>query len=246
VPNGGIGTYNGLTAHLLAGRGWKVHLLYCGADPGGRALDRAERRLRAAGIGFSSLDRFEPPAAYRVPGVHPCEDVDRSERVRLALQVLHETHHFGLIEFADWGGLGFRAVQAHRCGLAFADARMIVKLHGSTQWMREGNRQWIKDENELQLDFCERYAFENADVQASPSRSMLGYARQAGWNVGPDARVTPYPLPDPGDGPPPELPEGPPEVVFFGRLETRKGLEVFVQIARRLPPERRCRRGAGP
>ncbi len=156
--------------------------------------------------------------------------------MRLALQRLDDERRFDLIEFADWGGLGFRSVQARRAGLAFASARLVVTLHGPTQWMREANRQWIKDEDELQLDFCERYAFENADVQASPSRYLLEYVRQAGWAVRPDALVAPYPVPD-APGPPPGLGDGPPEVVFFGRLETRKGLELFVEVARGLPPE---------
>ena len=136
-------------------------------------------------------------AAPALPGPQrpPAEDVDRSERVRLLLEELHRVYHFGLIEFAEWGGLGFRAIQARRAGVAFHDVPLLVKLHSSTQWMREGNCQWIKDKNELQLDYCERYSFENADVQASPTQYMLDYARGVGWAMRPDARVTPYPTP---------------------------------------------------
>ena len=37
-------------------------------------------------------------------------------------------YHFSLIEFAEWGGLGFRAIQARRAGVAFRDVPLLVKL----------------------------------------------------------------------------------------------------------------------
>src|SRR5205085_8469886 len=121
--------------------GWKVHGLYAGevSGPDERAGGRAS--LERAGVGFSWLGDFTPPPLSRASSVHPNEDVDRSERVRLLLEELHREYHFGLIEFAEWGGLGFRAIQARRAGIAFHDVPLLVKLHSSTQWMREGNCQ---------------------------------------------------------------------------------------------------------
>src|SRR5205823_8488537 len=119
------------------------------------------------------------------------------------------------------------------CGSALTDVRMLVKLHSSSQWMREGNGFWPRNEEDLQLDYCERYAFENADVQASPSRYMFEYARSIGWNVRSDARVIPNPAVS-REGEAAAEPQrrgsaaaspSRPELVFFGRLETRKGLE---------------------
>src|SRR5262249_25034156 len=86
-----------------------------------------------------------------------------------------------------------------------------------------------------QLDYCERYSFENADVQTSPSQYMLDYARSVGWSVRPDARVTPNPIAqDTMIGAPRGTVS---EVVYFGRLETRKGLEVFVEAVEGLATE---------
>jgi glycosyltransferase involved in cell wall biosynthesis len=236
MRNGGIGTYNWLMAHLLASQGWHVHVLYCGAVPPRKDLQTVTRRLREAGIGWSNLLDFEQPAELSVEGVTDIVQVYLAERVRYALEELHQQHRFDLIEFGEWGALGFRCIQAKRAGLAFLDTRLIVRLHSSSQWMREGNHQWLADPNEVEVDYCERYAFEHADIQVSPSRYMFDYARQVGWNVRPDACVIPYPYPEPDfvpDKPPAaELPE----LVFFGRLETRKGLEVFVNVVRQLDP----------
>src|SRR5262249_11444235 len=236
MRNGGIGTYNWLMAHLLAGQGWDVHVLYCGTLPPRKDMQAVTERLRTAGIGWSCLHDFEQPAVLDVEGITDIVQVYLSERVRYVLEELHAQHHFDLIEFGEWGALGFRCVQAKRAGLAFQDARLIVKLHSSSQWMREGNHLWLADPNEVEVDYCERYAFEHADIQLSPSRYMLDYARQIGWAVRPDARVISYPYPEPEFAPerPPGLPA--PELVFFGRLETRKGLEVFVRAVRQLDP----------
>jgi glycosyltransferase involved in cell wall biosynthesis len=235
MRNGGIGTYNALLAHLLTAHGWYVHVLYCGDPPRRRETERLAARLGAAGIGWSSLDDFPVPPRLQVPGVTDVAPVLRMERVRHALEELHRRHRFELAEFAEWGGLGFRAIQARRAGVAFVDLPMVVKLHSSSQWLREGNRQWMADPAEVEVDYCERYAFEHADVQLSPSRYMLEYARRIGWDVRPDARVLAYPHPRP-DVIPAIAADGTPEIVFFGRLETRKGLEVFLKAVRDLPP----------
>jgi glycosyltransferase involved in cell wall biosynthesis len=233
--NGGIGTYNWLMAHLLAGEGWRVHVLYCGAVRSARDLAAVTDQLAGSGIGWSCLHDFDEPPVLRVPGTHDAAPVHLSDRVRYALEELHGEHHFDLAEFGEWGALGFRSIQARRAGLAFADLPLAVKLHSPSQWMREGNHLWLTDPAELEVDYCERYAFENADLQLSPSRYMLDYAAGIGWKVRPDARVISYPFPAPQF-----VPAGPaagtPEVVFFGRLETRKGLEVFLEAARQLGP----------
>lgn len=236
VRNGGIGTYNWLLAHTLASSGWKVHVLYCGPveDP----LMQADipHRLAQAGIGFSNLDGFPTPQNLKLVSPREPEYVFHSDRVRNAIEELHRRHHFDLIEFADWKGVGFRTVQARMSGQAFQDVRIIVKLHSPSQWLREGNLCWMERGDNLRLDFCERYSFENADLQLSPSQYMLDYVRSVGWNARSDARVVPNPFPKPIACHPRVMSPKVREIVFFGRLETRKGLEVFLEAVKDLDP----------
>jgi GT2 family glycosyltransferase/glycosyltransferase involved in cell wall biosynthesis len=234
LRNGGIGTYNWLMAHLLAGTGWYVHVLYCG-DVRRRESRRMAARLAEVGIGWSALDDFPVSPLLKLTGITDIFNLELSERTRHALEELHQHHHFDLVEFAEWGGLGFRSIQARRAGVAFTDLPMAVKLHSSSQWMREGNHQWLADHGELEVDYCERYSFEHADVQLSPSQYMFEYVRSIGWVVRPDAQVVPYPYPEPL-AVPAAGPTERPELVFFGRLETRKGLDVFLRAAGDLDP----------
>jgi glycosyltransferase involved in cell wall biosynthesis len=233
---GGLGAYFWSTAHALAARGWRVHLLYAsGPVADAAAAADARCRLADAGITLSLLDEHARPphdGLYRFQG---WSDLIRSERVRWALEELHAAQRFDLIEFAEWGGCGFRSVQARRAGLAFADARLLVKLHSSSQQRREANHLWLSSVDDLRTDYQERYSFEHCDVQLAPCRRLLDCARSNQWRVRPDAQVLgggfpdapPNPTQDPGE---------PREVVFFGRLETRKGLEVFLDACDRLPP----------
>lgn len=234
---GDIGTYCWELAHVLARAGWRVHILYCGPIEDSGALGDVHRRLAEAGIGFSNLDAFTMPRTRGIPVIFgEPEYLFRSEKVRYTLEELHHEHHFDLIEFAGLGTVGFRTIQAKLAGLAFQDVGTIVKLHSSSQWAREGNLAWMADSDDLRRDFCERYAFENATVQMSPSRYMLEYARNIHWKVRADARVLPNPFPEPLLDRQGECGPAAPEIVFFGRLEALKGLEVFVEAAKNLDP----------
>ena len=82
------------------------------------------------------------------------------------------------------------------------------------------------------LDYYERYSFEHADFKTSPSHYMLDWAEQRGWNCR-GAVVVRYACSDlgpwPRTDPTGEEATGLQEVVFFGRLEARKGLPLFVE-----------------
>jgi glycosyltransferase involved in cell wall biosynthesis len=110
------------------------------------------------------------------------------------LQELHATQRFDLVEFPEWQALGFRSVQARRAGVAFTDVPFIVTLHGSSQWRREASHHFMDHPDDLETDFAERYAFENADFQAASSPALLDHARTWGWTVRPGARVIPHGL----------------------------------------------------
>lgn len=237
IRNGGVGTYFWLLAHLLARKGLPVHLLFaCEQIENRAALSDVRGRLAAAGIGLSLLTDFPEPSFWRLPthGSNPL--LQRSERIRHALEILSRKQRLDLIEFADWGACGFRSVQARRTGLALADSRILVRLHGSSQWGRKGNLQGISSREDLRTDFAEQYACEHADLQRSPCRYMLDQARQAGWTIRPEAQVDGYPFPGRPIRPV-NLSGEVNEIVFFGRLEVRKGLLLFLEACRQLDPQ---------
>jgi glycosyltransferase involved in cell wall biosynthesis len=168
---------------LLADSGWQVHLLDCAAAAPPEDENAPGRDLAGAGVGYSRLQDFPLPAALQVPGQSESPFLATSERVRYALEELHRRHRFTLVEFPERGAAGFRAIQARRFGLTFADLRMVVKLHGSGQWLREAGRRWLEQPEDLECDYCERYSFAHADVQLSLSPDLLDHACSSGWQV---------------------------------------------------------------
>jgi glycosyltransferase involved in cell wall biosynthesis len=159
-------------AEALRGQGWRVRVLSLRPVPRGV-------------VGVEALPVADLPDPYRVPHAHgdgPCE---RSDRVRLALERLHAREPFARIEFPALGAAGFRAVQAKRAGLAFADTQLAVRLDGAGAWERRRAGRWPDELSELEGDFAERYAFENACVQVAPDPQALERAREGGWAVRP-------------------------------------------------------------
>jgi glycosyltransferase involved in cell wall biosynthesis/GT2 family glycosyltransferase len=233
--NGGIGTHNWLLAETLAEAGWKVHVLYCGPVEVPGEWGQCHELLSRRGIGLSRLEDYPgPPEDAAGCGVAGWIG-NHSLQVLRALEALDASEHFELIEFAEWTGYGFRAVQARRMGSALTQARIIVKLHSSTQWCREGNRWWMTGADDLIRDYFERYSFEQADHQIAPCAYMLDYARSIGWNVRADAHVVANCFPNAEVQPGVMSEHESPELVFFGRLEARKGLKIFLDAVRSLP-----------
>ncbi|MDB5311905.1 MAG: epsH 3 [Gemmataceae bacterium] len=79
------------------------------------------------------------------------------------------------------GGLGFRALQAKRAGLAFDDVILGVKFDDCSQQIREREQRWPSDLGELELDYIERYSYETADVQRLPDGDVADPVRGLGW-----------------------------------------------------------------
>lgn len=234
--NSGIGTHFALMSRLLARRGWSVHVLFCGELDGGGRSREALGALAREGIAFTPLADLPPSPGRGIPhfgGDDP--ELVLGEHALAGLEALHAEHGFDLIEFPDWRALGLRPIQAKAAGDALVDVPLAVKLHSTSQWQREGNLQWRSAPRELKMEFCERHAFERADVQLSPSRYMLDYTRGIDWAVRDDATVA-YPYPDPEPGSAPQLSEVR-ELVFFGRLERRKGLHLFLDALDSVEPD---------
>jgi glycosyltransferase involved in cell wall biosynthesis len=179
------------TALLLARHGWRVHVLHCHPDFVDRKwLSRVRHLFVDEGVSFSTLDNHPLPAWLRTEVQHGVNKfLSASEHVRRALEELHAATPFDLIEFADRGGAGFRSIQARRVGTAFADVRLLVRLHGPGQLERERNHRWLTDLEDLRTDYAERYAFENSVAQFAPSPGLVDAVRAIGWRVRPELRL---------------------------------------------------------
>lgn len=158
---------------LLLESGAAVHVLYAG--PG--------RPTAFASANVTAVAARDVPASFRVRNVINSCHADHSDAVRCVLARLHAEHRFDRIEFPAAGGLGFRTVQAKRAGLGFADVALTVRLDACNAWLRDQECRWPSGPEELELDFAERYAFEQADFREAPDPALRDYVHRIGWAV---------------------------------------------------------------
>ncbi len=219
IRNGGIGTAFMALAERLRDAGHHVTVLYPPAHSETLPVTVWQERYRSQGIDFVSL---------------------YSEGLTkfLALDAYHwlKKQQFDVIHYHEWRGLGYWLTVAKRCGLAFRDTTLVCQLHSPVDWHRRNSGDLLHDPTEVELDWLERRSAEGADAVYSPSQYMLDYVEAEGWAL-PAARcVLPNLLPSSFAiaESTANAPLAITELVFFGRLESRKGLPLFCRALKAL------------
>lgn len=245
---GGIGTAYTSLAEALADAEHEVTLLFTGWEEGeGRPFNHWVREYRERGIELLRL----PQAAPR--GIETGHrHAVRSYQAYHRLRELERERPFDVIHFPEVLGHGYYTISARRLGIAFQRTTIAVGTHSSTSWVLEANGTVFQAIDDFADDFIERRSVEMCDVLISPSAYMLDWMRARGWNLPERHFVQQYARslaakpaapevePDPGAG----GGEDETELVFFGRLEPRKGVRVFCDALDRLArlrPAQGCR-----
>lgn len=146
------------------------------------------------------------------------------------------SHHFDVILFQEMLGGGFRAIQAKKNLHLFASSLLVVMVHSSWQWINESMKLFpAYGLAEMLTKYMERYSVQHCDALVSPSQYMLNWTLGDVKDLPSFQRVLPY-LFDP------ELPASGhdkcvKELIFFGRLEQRKGLLLFLESIKALSHE---------
>lgn len=219
IRNGGMGTAFLAAAEVFAAAGHHVTVLYPSAYTENEPVTRWREHYAARGIEFVSLFL---EGTQKVFGFG-------------AYQWL-KTRHFDAIHFHEMGGIGYWLTVAKRCGLAFADTVLVCQVHSPTLWHFAHSAQFLHSHAELEVDWLERRSCEGADVVIAPSRYILDTVAEMGWQLPARHRVMPNLMPAsfPTVADPPRALRPVRELVFFGRLEERKGLGLFCESVRRL------------
>ncbi len=236
--NGGIGTVSTGLAELLAKAGHDVTVAFTRADLlDARQFESASKRYKDQGIKVVALRRGDMP-----PVSGPLEGFTGWERYA-AYQFL-KREHFDIVHASEHLGELFYALAAKRLGLAFANTQFWVGCHGPSHWVIEANDDVVRDDFWLWTDASERFCLSHADVVWAPSRYLLEWMEQEGY-VLPEGRTYQqiYHIPDDLSElrerarPPRGSRSAVSEVVFFGRLETRKGIKLFLSAVAAMAPE---------
>ncbi len=137
----------------------------------------------------------------------------------------------------EWGGIAAPILQARLLGenvTSKLPSIVATESHGGHMWSALSlSPRRPADLVALEVDFHERMTLEDSDTTLSPSRYMLRYFHERGWKVnvgGWMPNILDFTgLPPASDlgGNATAVYKPPTRVVFFSRLEDRKGLHVF-------------------
>jgi len=213
----------------------------------GTAFLGLAERLRDAGHHVTVL--FPPSFSENIP-VTAWIDRYRKRRINLvslyaegsptylALSAYNwlKKRDFDVIHYHEWRGIGYWLPVAKRCGLAFERTTLVCQLHSPLDWHRRNSGQLMRDAAEVAWDWMERRSAEGADAVYSPSQYMIDYVEAEGWKLPVARKVLPNLLPSsfPIADHAASAPQPIHEFVFFGRLESRKGLPLFCRALKAL------------
>jgi GT2 family glycosyltransferase/glycosyltransferase involved in cell wall biosynthesis len=232
VKNGGIGTACYHFARLLAKAGHSVSILFSG-ELGVCQMAHWRNHFARINIKFIALADTSPveKTVYGSAWFY-----ERSWRI---FEYLRKAH-YSAIHFQDWHANGFWSIKAKRVGLAFEHTSLTLMTHSCTKWINEGMEQFGAEPFETaKLVWAETYCMEHCDVLLSPSHYMIEWLMGKGVQLPARTKIAPYAGADKNEL---ETPSGVKvdndHLIFFGRLETRKGLHIFCDAIRKLKAER--------
>jgi glycosyltransferase involved in cell wall biosynthesis len=228
--NGGIGTANRGLALALCNAGYTVDVLYTRVENGQPfcfrgSFDEQVAAFRALGVNLMCINHKGTWNDW----------LGKSLRVMETLQ----SKSYDIAFFDDTHGTAYYTALARRTGSpALADTRIVVVTHSATQWICDLNQAPVTSLADAQLLEIERRSIELADYLVSPSAYILRKYQSYGWTLPPNTLVRPNILPFSAERTAPERREVPiDEIVFFGRLERRKGLWLFCEALDQLKYE---------
>jgi len=228
--NGGIGTSMTGLAETLAADGLRVTVLYTGgawADGANLRTWRkhyAQRGIWLDALAIDDLKSIAGPLRERGFGMPWLVHRYLSAR------------RFDVIHFNDCCGDGHLALAAKKLGLAFHDSLLVVALHSPSRWVLELNGMLPTSLLLAAYNHAEQLSVACADVLWSPSRYLLDWASSRGFELPRQTFIQQYVMP--GMARAETRSDGvPTEIVFFGRLEERKGLRLFCNAVHLLRDE---------
>ncbi|UPR01444.1 glycosyltransferase [Chloropicon primus] len=224
VSNGGIGTAYTTLAKALAGTGHQVTVLFTKGTIS--MFGPFEDHVKA----YNKLN-------ITLVGLHRTGQKYIPRHLQASYEVYRYmlSHEFDVVHLHDYEGAGYYSLIGKDQGKPELLTKMfVIGLHGPNLWAKSvGNMEQIDKIDDLEMDFMERRCVKLSDVVISPSQYLLGWMGSEGWPINKRSLCQPNLLPYQEDKYDNEkrgvLRAVTPirELVFFGRLETRKGIVTF-------------------
>jgi glycosyltransferase involved in cell wall biosynthesis len=236
IRNGGIGTAFTSLAVNMAKEGFDIDVLYtCGdySESGDKNIDYwidvySEHNVNLRVLPSLSEVNIDAPYFRR--------------KSYTVYDWLKNNDKYDVVISCEWQADLYYSLLSKEQGLFFEKTTFIVNTHSSTLWADEGNYQLPYDQNHMELYFMEQKVVEMADQVISPSQYLLDWMKDKKWVLPERSQVIfncePFSIQEEDD----QLirPRSKKnnasgvELVFFGRLETRKGLDIFLRALQSL------------
>jgi O-antigen biosynthesis protein len=232
LPVGGMGTATTFLALALARMGHDVEILLGIHDP--KSIDPYWKSVyETAGV------RIQPAPVCDTP-VEPWQFL-HMRSIELGLRIDPPD----VVVAADFGAPAYTALRLRQAGVAFEHTLFVGFCHGTRRYAMDlAPKLAPKDLRQvLAFGVLEQAAIELADAVVSPSAYLLGWMRDQGWQLPEYTRVIPYFTRSAATGetvtkrPRSDHDEPLRRLVFFGRLDERKGLIPFAAGLNELEPE---------
>lgn len=246
--NGGIGTYYNTLSQKLSEEGWYVIVIVCCYQNKFTGKSNIPYVKHIFSVGeleeVLTLQPIHSAILYQIQ--HSGIDYT-SYRCLFFTQAIANVFKDSLIyvEFHEYGGIAYRTIQAKQSSILPANCLIAVTMHSGHEWIFEANERYL--ENELnwywQTCYYEQYSFENADLAFFPSYYLKEKVESYGWNTNHAFHLPNY-VPIIETIKSDKIPVNPQcdqksktiSIVFFGRLEERKGLCIFIDALKALEP----------
>src|SRR5262249_10167192 len=129
----------------------------------------------------------------------------------------------------DLAGAAYVPLRLRQLGLGFEDTLFIVRCSGTRRWITDAAHKVRVHPGALAVTMVEQAALELPDVVVTESRYMADWMLSQGWQLPNERHVIPSVLEWGATGTTPPRADvdgsaGVRRVVFFGRLEDRKGI----------------------
>ena len=257
--NGGIGTANTHMARLLA-REHQVTMLHAGGD---QVSPDSPLSFQGWVSHFRQQYGVELLALPLTNSYHYASAIYEQVRsYEVLLWLINYGHRFDIVHIHDWRGLGYYTLLSAQQGHpALQHLTFVTVCHSSTLWSAMGHASLPNSLTGLKIDFMERQSVRFSQHLVSPSAYFLQWMMQhqyifpttsgRGAEAESEVHVMRNPivvspnepgaaaLATPRDAQQPLLVVS--EIVFFGRLEQRKGLDIFLDaidaLQARLQPD---------
>lgn len=228
VTNGGVGTACFWQARAYSNAGHDVTILFSGQTHLESGLFWERHYGQKYGIHYVDLNRYieqnHPAIWTKTLWPH----IDALKSSYFVLEFFKHNDDYDIIFFQDYLGHGLRPLQFKKAGLGLQGTVCVLTLHSSQQWIREGMQCVPHSKDEAILDFAEQESARLSDHTVAPSDHMAEWAYDRMHLVRRPHKI-PYCFESHAVGTCNKTFTNFRHLIFFGRLETRKGLHLFLE-----------------